>query len=154
MANTYTQLHSHYVFAVKDRLSLIQPFWQEELFKYIAGIIENQESKLYVAGGMPDHIHLLVSMNPKQAPSDLMYHVKRGSSVWINDNGFVKGRFAWQEGYGAFSCSKAQVPEVAGYIFNQAKHHRKKTFLEEYREFLTDNEIAYDEKYLFKEVEG
>ncbi|MFH0895335.1 MAG: IS200/IS605 family transposase [Bacteroidota bacterium] len=154
MANTYTQLYTHYVFAVQDRHSLIQNVWQEELFKYITGIVEKQESKLYVAGGVPDHIHLLVSMNPKQAPSDLMYHIKRSSSLWINENGLAKGRFAWQEGFGAFSCNKKQIPITAGYIINQPAHHKKKSFLEEYKGLLDENGILFDEKYIFKTVEG
>jgi putative transposase len=103
MANTYMQLYNHYVFAVRNRISLVSPSWKNDLYKYMSGIIEQQGHKLYIINGMPDHVHILVSMSPNQAPSELMYHVKRSSSLWINQNRLAAGRFCWQEGFGAFS---------------------------------------------------
>jgi len=153
MANTYTQLYTHFVFAVQNRLSLINEGWQTDLYKYISGIIDQQGHKLFAINGMPDHIHVLVSMNPKQAPSDLMYHIKRSSSLWINEMKFVAGKFSWQEGFGAFSYDKSQVSVIAKYIENQQKHHLKKTFQEEYLDFLKAFEIEYDERYVFKTIE-
>ena len=153
MPNTYTQLYIHYVFAVQNRLSLIQDSWQTQLYKYMNGVIENQGHKLFTINGMPDHVHILISMNPKQAPSDLMYHIKRSSSLWINENKYVSGKFSWQEGFGAFSYGKSQIPTIAHYIENQQNHHRKKTFLDEYLEFLQAFEIQYDARYIFKPVE-
>ena len=153
MANTYTQIYIHYVFAVQNRLSLIQSKWKTDLYKYMTGIVEQQGHKLLQVGGMSDHVHALVSMSPKQSPSDLMFHVKRSSSLWINENRFVVGKFSWQEGFGAFSYGKSQIPNVANYIENQEMHHKKRNFREEYLELLKLFEIEYDERYIFKPIE-
>ena len=153
MANTYTQIYIHYVFAVQNRLSLIQSKWKNDLYKYITGIVEQQGHKLLQIGGMSDHVHALVSMSPKQSPSDLMFHVKRSSSLWINENRFVIGKFSWQEGFGAFSYGKSQIPNVANYIENQEIRHKKRNFMEEYLELLKLFEIEYDERYVFKSIE-
>ena len=153
MANTYTQIYIQYVFAVQNRVSLIDESWQTDLYKYMSGIIEKHENKMFTINGMPDHIHILISMNPKQSPSDLMFHVKRSSSLWINDNKFCSGRFSWQEGFGAFSYGKSQIPMIARYIENQQRHHKKQTFIEEYIDFLKAFEIDYDERYIYKSIE-
>jgi putative transposase len=152
MANTYTQIHIHFVFAVKFRLGLIDNEWKEQLNKYITEIIQNSNHKLLAINGMPDHIHILIGMRPTQSISDLMKEVKQSSSKWINENKFAKVHFEWQEGYGAFSYSKSQIDNVIKYINNQEEHHRKKTFKEEYLEMLTKFEIEYDEKYIFKDL--
>jgi putative transposase len=153
MANTYTQLYIHYVFAVQNRLSLIKPEWQTDLYKYMTGIIDQQGHKLYIINGTSDHLHILVSMSPTQAPSDLMYHTKRSSSLWINQNRLVAGKFSWQEGFGAFSCGTKQIPEIIKYIENQQQHHEIQAFYDEYLEFLKDYEIDYNEKYVFKPID-
>ncbi len=153
MANTYTQLYIHYVFAVQDRFSLIHQKWQDDLYKYMNGIIIHQGHKLYVINGMTDHIHILLSMNPKQAPSDLMYHLKRSSSLWINQNHLSVGKFSWQEGFGAFSLGKSQLTEKIKYIEGQQHHHKKASFREEYTQFLKENDIEYDERYIFKPID-
>lgn len=153
MANTYTQIYIHYVFAVQNRYCLIEERWRENLYKYMTGTITNKGHKLLVIGGMPDHVHVLVSMSPKQCPSDLMADVKRSSSLWINENRFVEGKFSWQEGFGAFSYGKSQVSDIANYIESQAHHHKRRTFMEEYIDFLTLFEIDYDERYVFKPIE-
>ena len=153
MANTYTQIYIHYVFAVQYRLCLIHPKWKDDLHKYMTGIVEQQGHKLLQIGGMPDHVHALVSMSPKQSSSDLMFHVKRSSSSRINNNRLAMGKFSWQEGFGAFSYGKSQIPNVATYIENQEIHHKKRNFMEEYLEFLKLFEIEYDERYVFKPVE-
>jgi REP element-mobilizing transposase RayT len=119
----------------------------------MTGTITNKGHKLLTIGGMPDHTHVLVSMSPKQSPSDLMADVKRSSSLWINENRFVHGKFSWQEGFGAFSYGKSQISDVANYIETQEKHHKKRTFMEEYLEFLKLFEIEYDERYVFKPIE-
>jgi len=153
MANTYTQIYIHYVFAVQNRLCLIQSKWKDDLYKYMTGIVEQQGHKLLQISGMPDHIHVLVSMSPKQSPSDLMFHIKRSSSLWINDKLFVMGKFSWQEGFGAFSYGKSQIPNIASYIEKQEIHHKKRNFMEEYLELLKLFEIEYDERYVFKPIE-
>ena len=153
MANTYTQLHIQTVFSVQNWECIIQKSWKDELYKYITGIIRNNNHKLLSINGMPDHIHILFGLRPVQSISDLLQDIKGSSSKWINEKGFVRGRFYWQEGYGAFSYSKSQLQQVIGYIVNQQEHHRKKTFLEEYKELLHDFEIEYDECYIFIPVE-
>ena len=152
MANTYSKIYLHFVFAVQNRISLINPTWQDELYKYMAGIISKYEHKAYCINGMPDHVHALVSMCPKQAPSDLMHDVKRSSSLWINDHRLVAGKFSWQEGFGVFSYGNSQIPQIAKYIETQQKHHAAHTFIEEYKALLKIFEIEYDERYLYKEI--
>ena len=153
MANTYTQIHIQTVFSVQDRFCIIKKSWKDELYKYITGIIQNHGHKVLAINGMPDHIHIFFGQRPTQTLSDLMQDVKGDSSKWINQKGFVKTRFSWQEGYGAFSYSKSQVESVIQYIRNQEIHHRKKTFIEEYLDFLEKFEVDYDERYIFKHVD-
>ena len=152
MANTYTQIHIHFVFAVKFRDGIIQSKWKEDLYKYMSGIIQNNHHKLLAINGMPDHIHILIGLRPAQSISDLMKEVKQSSSKWINQNKLSNGHFEWQEGYGAFSYSKSQIGQVINYIQNQELHHEKKTFTQEYRDFLRKFEVEYDEKFIFKEL--
>lgn len=152
MPNTYTQIHLHLVFCVQNRASLIRPDWEARLFKYMTGIIQNSGHKLLAINGFYDHVHALIGMRPVQSLSDLMQNVKGDSSRWINMNRLTPGRFSWQEGYGAFSYSKSQIPVVARYIDNQKEHHKKKTFMEEYRKILNDFGIDYEERYIFKAI--
>jgi putative transposase len=153
MANTYSQIYLHFVFAVQNRMSLISPQWRSDLYKYMSGIILNKGHKAYIINGMPDHVHALVSMSPKYSPSDLMHDVKQGSSLWINKNRFVAGKFSWQEGFGVFSYGKSQIGSIADYIEKQEEHHMKRTFSEEYIEFLKLFEIEFDERYIYKPIE-
>ena len=152
MANTYTQIHIQFVYAVKFRESIIGKDWKDELYKYTTGIIQKNNHKLIAINGMSDHIHFLVGMRPTQSISDLIQDVKGCSSKWINKKGVIKGKFEWQEGYGAFSYGKSQVNDVVNYINNQERHHKKITFLEEYQTFLEKFEVEYDEKFIFKEL--
>jgi REP element-mobilizing transposase RayT len=128
MANTYTQIHIHAVFSVQNRKSIISENWKDELYKYIVGIVTNNRHKLLAINGMPDHIHLLVGLRPTQSVSDLLQDIKGSSSKWINQKGFVRGKFSWQEGFGAFSYSKSELTTVINYIQNQQEHHRQVTF--------------------------
>jgi putative transposase len=153
MANTFTQIHIHAIFAVQNRISLISKTWEERLYQYITGIIQNHNHKLLSINGMPDHIHILFGMRPTQSLSDLMQDIKGDSYRWINENKFVAGKFSWQEGYGAFSYSKSQLSAVAEYIENQEQHHKKKTFIEEFKKILNHFNIEFDERYIFKPVE-
>jgi REP element-mobilizing transposase RayT len=152
MANTYTQIHIQAVFAVKNRQSLILNTWNQDLYKYISGIVQNHGHKLLQVNGMPDHIHLLFGMRPIQSLSNLIKQVKQDSSGWINQKGLINKRFSWQAGYGAFSYSKSQLPRVITYIKNQEEHHKKKTFMEEYIELLDYSGIDYDDRYIFDSV--
>ena len=151
MANTYTQIHIQFVFAVKYRDGLIHSSFKEELYQYISGIIKANNHKLLAIKRMSDHIHILIGMRPTQSISELMQTIKANSSKWINEKMFLKVKFEWQEGYGAFSYSKSHVQNVINYIQNQEERHKIKTFQEEYLEFLEAFEVEYDERYIFKE---
>jgi REP element-mobilizing transposase RayT len=153
MANTYSQIHLHIIFAVKYRQSIIHNSWKDELYRYISGIVQRNKHKMIAINGMPDHIHLLIGMRPTQSISELLQDIKGSSSKWINEKKFIKSRFEWQEGYGVFSYGKSQIKNVINYIENQEEHHKKKTFREEYLEFLKIFEIDFDEKYIFKELQ-
>lgn len=153
MANTYTQIYIQIVFTVQNRTSLIGRDWQEELHKYISGIVRNKGHKLIAINGMPDHLHLFVGFKPDQSLSSLVQAIKGDSSKWIHNKGFVNGRFSWQAGFGAFSYSISEIDNVVKYIHNQFDHHKTKTFLEEYKDFLDKFDIVYDERYLFKPID-
>jgi len=153
MANTYTQIHVQCVIAVKFRQSLIESVWKERLHQYITGIIQNNGHKMIAINSMPDHMHLFFGFRPNQSLSDLMRIVKGESSEWINKERLNKSIFRWQEGYGAFSYSRSQIKTVALYVENQEDHHRKTTFLQEYKKFLEHFEVEFDEQYIFKPLE-
>jgi REP element-mobilizing transposase RayT len=153
MANTFTQIYLHIVFAVQNRISLIQPVWEEELYKYITGIIQNNGHKLVAINGQPDHLHIAVGYKPHQLIPDLLQDIKGSSSKWINEEHFVRGKFNWQGGYGAFSFSNSHIDRIVKYIQNQEKHHKRKTFQEEYKELLEKYNIQYDDRYILKDVE-
>ncbi|MFN9884162.1 MAG: IS200/IS605 family transposase [Bacteroidota bacterium] len=150
MANTYSQIYLQIVFSVKGRQNLISKNWKEELYKYICGIVNGKEQKVYAIGGVADHIHILVSIKPTIALSDLVRDIKANSSKWINEKGFIKGKFQWQEGFGAFSYAHSQLDIIIAYINNQEQHHLKKTFRDEYTELLQKFDVQYDENYLFE----
>jgi putative transposase len=150
MANTYSQIYIQIVFAVKGRQNLIKETFREQLQKYMTGIITNKKQKLYSIYCMPDHTHILVSIKPDVAISDFVRDIKANSSSFIKEKNLVSTSFSWQEGFGAFSYSKSQAPVLVKYILNQPEHHRKKTFREEYLDFLNQFEIEYNEKYLFE----
>lgn len=149
MANTYTQLYYHVVFAVKHRNNLISIEWKDELYKYISGIISNKDQKLMTVNGMPNHIHLLIGTKPNCNLSDLVRDIKSNSSKWINEKEFVVGKLEWQKGFGAFTVSQSGIDNVIEYIKNQEKHHSKKSFKQEYIEFLKAYKIEFKPKYIF-----
>lgn len=153
MANTYTQIHIQVVFAVKNRIGLIQSVWKDELYKYITGIVQAHHHKLLAINGMPDHVHILLGMRPTQSLAELMQDIKGSSSKWINEKKLVPGKFEWQEGYGAFSYSKESVLNVIEYIRNQELHHQRKSFREEYKQLLKEFGISFDERYVFRDPE-
>ena len=153
MSNTYSQIFLHIIFAVKGRQSLIPKKYCEDIRKYITGIVTNSNCKMMAINNMSDHIHLLIGLNPNISVSDLLEKNKSNSSKWINENKFLYGKFEWQKGYGVFSYSKSQIDNVIKYIENQKNHHKKKTFREEYIEFLEKFGIEYNNKYLYEWIE-
>ena len=153
MSDTFTQIHIHTVMAVKYREALIKPAWKDRLHKYIIGIVHNKGHKVLSINSMPDHLHLFFGFRPNQALSDLMRQVKGESSEWINKERLTPSRFRWQEGYGAFSYSRSQLQDVICYIEQQEAHHHKRTFREEYLDFLRKFEVPFEERYIFLEPE-
>lgn len=151
MSNTFTQIHIHVVFAVKHRYGLLLPSWRERLFAYIASIIDHAGHKSLLVNGVEDHVHLVFGMRPTQPLAELIKTVKQASSRWVNDSGFVPGKFAWQEGYGAFSCGYPDLPGLLNYVAKQEEHHQRIRFVDEYRALLDEAEISYDERFLFHE---
>lgn len=149
MANTFSQIYLHYIFAVKHRQNLISPEHKEELHKYIAGLVRNRKVKLLAVHCMPDHTHLFVGITPATSISEFIKEIKVESNILINSKGWVRGKFSWQEGYGVFSYSESQVKTVVNYVLNQEKHHHKQSFKEEYHELLRMFNISFEEKYSF-----
>ncbi|GLR18409.1 IS200/IS605 family transposase [Portibacter lacus] len=149
MANTYTQINIQLVFAVKGRQNLIIEKHRERLEKFMCGIIRNNKSKPLAIYCNPDHTHVFIGLHPSIAISDITREIKSSSSKFINDEKWIRGKFAWQEGFGAFSYAKSQIGLVVKYILNQPEHHKKTSFREEYIEFLNKFEIKYKEEYLF-----
>ena len=150
MANTFSQIYIQAVFAVSSRQSLIKPAFQEDLYKYITGIVKNQGQKLICINGMPDHIHILIGLRPAMALADLVREIKADSTNFINKNRLVRGRFCWQEGYGAFSYGHSQLDTIIRYIQNQQKHHERHSFKNEYLSLLKKFDIAFEDKYVFE----
>ena len=152
MPGTFSQIYIQVVFAVKGRDSLIHSSWEDELYKYITGIVQNKGQKMLAINGMPDHIHFLIGMKPSCCLSDLVREIKKSSNELIALKKLCKFIFNWQEGYGAFSYCHSDFHNVIRYIMNQKEHHRKKTFKEEYEEFLQQFEIEHKPEYLFEWV--
>jgi len=153
MAGKFSQIYIQVVFAVQNRECIIHSSWEEELYRYISGIIRNKEQKMLAINGMPDHIHFFIGMKPSCCLSDLVREIKKSSTEFIKEKKLSKFKFNWQEGYGAFSYSHSQIDSVVKYIINQKEHHKKQTFREEYMDFLKKFEIEFKEDYLFKWIE-
>ncbi len=153
MAGTFSQIYIQVVFAVQHRESIIHSTWEEELYKYISGIIRNKGQKLLDINGMPDHIHIFIGMKPSCCLSDLVREIKKSSSEFIKEKRFYKFNFNWQEGYGAFSYNHSQIDTMVKYVMNQKEHHRKQAFKEEYIGFLKEFEIEFKDEYLFKWID-
>jgi len=153
MANTYTQIYIQVVFAVQGRQCLIEREHKEEIYKYITGIVTNQGQKMLQINGVADHVHLLIGMKPNIALSDLVRDVKAGSSKFINERRWIKGRFNWQEGFGAFSYGHSQLGQVIQYIRDQERHHQQNSFKNEYMTLLRKFDIAFEDKYVFDFIE-
>ncbi len=149
MAGTYSQLYLQIVIVVKGRQNFLLSSWRQDVFKYISGIISNKGQKALIVNGVANHVHIFVGLKPAMRIADLVRDIKNNSTNYINKNNWVKGKFAWQEGYGVFSYSHSQVSTVYHYVLNQEEHHKKHTFKEEYTRFLRDFQVEHEEKYLF-----
>ena len=149
MANTFSQIYLQFVFAVKNREALIEKSNKEELHKYITGLVQNRNAKMLAVHSMPDHTHLFVGFKPTIFIPDFIKEIKVESNEFINQKKWIRGKFAWQEGYGVFSYSHSHIDNVIKYILNQETHHKTKSFKNEYNELLKKFNISFDEKYLF-----
>jgi REP element-mobilizing transposase RayT len=152
MANTYSQIYLQSVFAVQNRISLIQSLWKDDLYKYITGIAQNNGHKLLAINGTSDHLHIFIGYNTKQLVPNLLQDIKGSSSKWINEKHLVAGKFSWQAGYGTFSYSHSQIDQVIRYINNQEQHHKKQSFQDEYIQLLNKFNIPFDEKFILRDI--
>ena len=152
MANTYIQIYLHLVFAVQDRYSLIHSTWQNELYQYVTGIVQNNKHKLIAINGTANHLHVLIGYKPHQLIPDLLKDMKGSSSRWINQKGFTQWNFSWQPGYSALSYSHSQIDHVVKYIKNQEEHHKKRTFRDEYIKLLERFNIEHNEQYILRDI--
>lgn len=150
---TFSQMYIQVIFAVKGRQSLIQHQWEVELYKYMTGIVQNKGQKMLTINGIPDHVHFLIGMKPSCRLSDLVREIKKSSNKFIKEKRFTPYKFEWQEGYGAFSYSHSALDNVIAYIQNQKIHHKKLSFKDEYKGFLTKFQIEHKEEYLFEWVD-
>jgi len=150
MADTYSKIYIQVIFAVEGRQNLLKEQWRTEVFKYIASIIKGKGHKPIIVNVVEDHVHCFIGLKPFMALSDLVRDIKNNSTNFINRRHFVQNKFNWQNGYGAFSYGHSQIDSVYRYILNQKEHHRKRSFREEYLEFLKKFEIEFNEEYLFK----
>lgn len=150
MSNRNYQIFIHCIFAVKNRKALIKEQWKPKFFAVIGNLINETGCKTVIVNGMEDHVHCLIKMKPDLSVSEVMKNAKAKSSKWVNKSGIMDSRFQWQSGFGAFSYSKSAVHDVIRYIQNQEEHHKKRTFLEEYVQFLDKFEVEFDERYIFK----
>ena len=154
MANTYSQIYIQIVFAVQNRNALIQPTWEEEIYKYITGIVQNKGQKMLEINGTSNHIHFFIGMKPTCCLSDLVCEIKKSSNTFIKEKRFTPYNFQWQEGFGAFSYGHSQLTDVIQYIKKQKDHHKKRTFKEEYLAFLKVFDVEFKNEYLFQWIEN
>jgi len=154
MADTYTQIYIQVVFAVRNRDALIQPSWEEEIYKYITGIVQTKGQKMIAINGTENHIHFFTGIKPTCCLSDLIREIKKSSTSFIQEKKFCRNGFNWQEGYGAFSYGHSQWTHVIRYIKNQKEHHKERTFKDEYLAFLSAFKIEFNNKYLFDFLEN
>jgi len=150
---TFTQMYVQLVFAVKNRDALLTKDIRYRVFEYMSGIITNLKHKSIIINGTSNHVHILFGLNPSISVSDTVHDIKRSSSLFINNEKLCPGRFSWQEGYGGFTYSRSQIADIYNYIENQELHHQKRTFQQEYIDYLTENEMEFDQQFLFDFLE-
>ena len=150
MANTFSQIYLQFVFAVKNRQSLIAKENKEELHKYMTALVQNRKAKMLAIHCMPDHAHIFIGFKPIIFIPDFIKEIKVESNEFVNGKKWGREKFGWQDGYGVFSYSHSHIDRVVKYVLNQEQHHHTKTFSEEYHQLLKKFEIPFEEKYLFE----
>lgn len=153
MPNTYTQIYIQLVFAVQNRKALINPKWENELYQYVTGIVQNKGQKMLAINGMRDHMHMLIGIKPSCCLSDLVREVKKSSNSFIKEKKLTPFAFSWQEGFGGFSYGHSQLPVIIDYISKQKKHHKKRSFKDEYEGFLKKYKVEFQDEYMFKWID-
>jgi len=149
--STYSSLYYHFVFSTKNRAPLITADLATELYPYLGGILKKLNGSPLEINGIEDHVHLLALLRTRESIADVLQKLKGSSSRWINTKmRRLKGKFAWQKGYGAFTVSKSQVPRVRRYIQNQKVHHKSQTYKDEFRELLRRHGVEFDERYMWE----
>lgn len=148
MPSTHLSLHYHLIFSTKNRHPFVDDSWRGRLHSFLGGAVRSLGGTPEAVGGMDDHVHLLIGLRASHTLADVLRDIKSASSHWVHDTVGVKG-FAWQDGYGAFTVSASSIEQVKSYIAHQEEHHRKKTFQEEYVEFLKQSGVEYDERFLW-----
>jgi REP element-mobilizing transposase RayT len=149
MPQSLAALYCHVVFSTRNREPLIDPEWEDRLYGYVGGILGNRKCLLLIAGGMPDHVHLLVSLARTWSVADLVRDVKSNSSAWIHEEIPDMRHFSWQDGYGAFSVSVSQLDAVRKYVAGQKEHHARQSYQDEFRAILKRHGVEYDERYVW-----
>jgi REP element-mobilizing transposase RayT len=150
---TFTQIYVQLVFAVQNRDAILTKKIRKRVFEYMSGTITNQKHKSIIVNGTSNHVHILLGLNPSISVSDTVHDIKRSSSLFINNEKLCLGRFSWQEGYGGFSYSRSQITDIYNYIENQESHHKMRTFQQEYIDYLNQNEMEFDQQFLFDFLE-
>lgn len=145
---TYRQIFYHIVFSTKHREETIGEQYENELYKYIWGILKNKKCKLYRINGMPNHIHIFCDLHPTISLSSLVKDIKVASNLWMKESGLFPEFIGWQDGYGAFTCSIREKEMIINYIKNQKEHHKNETFGKEYLRLLLEEGIEFDENDL------
>ena len=148
MPQSYARLYVHIIFSTRQRKRWIEQAWAPRLYEYFSGIVRRRDSELILAGGVEDHVHLLVSLSREATVSDVVRDVKAASSSWVHENVPGASLFAWQNGYSAFSVSHSALQDVKQYIASQEEHHRSRTFHEELIAFFRKHGIEFREEYL------
>ena len=148
MASTFANLIYHVVFSTKNREPMISPAIELELHAYLGGTVKSEGGVILAVGGRPDHVHLLMKLKPSRALSDMIRLVKSSSSKWMNEQNRILGRFAWQDGFGAFTVRESQARRVVAYVSDQEEHHRTLSFREELVSLLKKHGVVYEERYL------
>ncbi|MFN3152196.1 IS200/IS605 family transposase [Bremerella sp.] len=149
MPQSFACLYVHLIFSTKGRRAWLDDSWSPQLYEYFSGILRGQGNQLLLAGGVEDHVHLLISMSREMAIADLVRDLKANSSKWVRHTRAEIDEFGWQTGYSAFSVSQSGLNDVRRYIQNQKEHHQKQSFKEELIAFLKKHNLEYDERYVF-----
>ncbi|MBN2493318.1 MAG: IS200/IS605 family transposase [Deltaproteobacteria bacterium] len=149
MPQSLARILVHIIFSTKDRLPFIQPAIEGGLFAYMATVHRECGCPALLINGTEDHVHILCSLSRTMAVCDLVEEVKKRSSKWVKTQGAAYAKFSWQGGYGVFSIGESGVEQARRYIEQQKEHHRKKSFQEEYREFLERYRVDFDERYVW-----